>query len=700
MKKMNVSLFKIFLCSIHISLLFITCTLYAQWGRTSGPEGGYTYDFVSSGSYFYAGTMGGVFVTSDNGISWTPVNNGIIPYEIYAMTAAGQFVFAGTKHGVFRTSNNGQSWSQVNNGFTAHSDVFAMVASNNIVYAGIWGQGVGVSTDFGNTWIIRYNGLANNYINDIEVLGSTVYAGTEAGIYKSTDNGGNWIFTTTGIQSYSIRKLAVSGSSIFAASYGGGVFVSTDNGNNWSEVNNGLGSTYTSSIAAVGSVIFTSSDGMYKSTNNGANWVLANNGLFDMYTNYPLGVNGNTVFTGTFFQGIYRSLDYGGTWSRASSGLKASLMNPGAIESLGSTIYAGAYYQGFFVSQNNGDSWTNVYPTLNVYSFAASGNYRFAGSAGTNMYGNYGVYRSTDNGNSWHDFGMFFTQFVSCFLIKDNLIFAGLMNGGIFRTTFNSSNWVELIGVPEVLSTRDLLLSGSTIFAGTGQGVIKSIDNGINWDTSGMYSLNHPVLSLLLHNSNIYAGTAESGIYKSSNNGFSWIAVTSGTSFRWVNSLASYNQYIFSGADNGIFMSSDNGETWVDKNQGFVAIPSVSGLTIHNGYLFASTYSQSIWRRQISDIINVNNISSEIPSGYSLSQNYPNPFNPSTKIRFEIPSFGEVKITVYDASGKERAVLTDGTLRAGIYETEFNGAGLSSGVYFCRMEAGSFGETIKMILVK
>ena len=120
MKKMNVSLFKIFLCSIHINLLFITCTLYAQWGRTSGPEGGYTYDFVSSGLYFYAGTMGGVFVTSDNGISWTPVNNGIIPYEIYAMTAAGQFVFAGTKHGVFRTSNNGQSWSQANNGFTAH----------------------------------------------------------------------------------------------------------------------------------------------------------------------------------------------------------------------------------------------------------------------------------------------------------------------------------------------------------------------------------------------------------------------------------------------------------------------------------------------------------------------------------------------------------------------------------------------------
>lgn len=675
-------------------------TLNAQWGRTSGPEGGYTFDFVSSGSHFYAGTYGGVFVTSDNGISWTPVNNGIIPYEIYSMTAAGQYVFAGTKHGVFRTSNNGQSWAQVNNGFTTHSDVFAMGASNNIVYAGIWGQGVGVSSDFGNTWIIGYNGLVNNYINDIEVLGSTVYAGTEAGIYRSTDNGGNWIFSTLGIQNYSIRKLAVSGSSIFAASYGGGVYVSTNNGNNWSEANNGLGSTYAISIAASGSVIFAAADGMYKSTNNGASWVIADNGLFNLFVNYTIGVNGTTVFTGTFWQGIYRTLDYGGTWSNASSGLKASLMNPGAIESLGSTLYAGAYYQGFFVSQNNGDSWTNIYPTLNVYSFASSGHYRFAGSAGSNIYGNYGVYRSTDNGNSWHDFGMYFTQFVSCFLIKDNFIFAGLLNGGIFRTTFDSPNWVELIGVPEVLMTRDLLLSGSTIFAGTGQGVIKSTDNGNSWDTTGMYSLSYPVLSLLLHNGNIYAGTIGAGIYKSSNNGLSWIAVASGTSFGWVNSLASYNQYIFTGSDSGIFISSNNGETWVDKNQGFAAVPSVSGMTIHNGYLFAGTYSQSVWRRQVSDIINVNNISSEIPTGYSLGQNYPNPFNPATKIRFEIPSFGEVKITVYDASGKERAVLTDGTLRAGIYETEFNGAGLSSGVYFCRMQAGIFSETIKMIMVK
>jgi len=697
MKKMNVNLFKIFFCSLLINLLLITCTLYAQWGRTSGPVGGYVYDFVSSGSNFYAGTPGGVFITSDNGNSWIPVNNGIIPNDIYSLTASGQYVFAGTKQGVFRTSNNGQSWAQVVNGFSSHYDVFTMVAASTYIYAGVYGQGVGVSTDFGNTWVIGSNGLGNNYVMDIEVLGSIVFAGTAEGIYKSTDNGGHWVFVATGIQNYSFIKFAISGSSIFAASNVGGIFISTNGGNNWSQVNNGLGSTSVVSIASAGSVIFAASNGMYKSTNNGANWILADNGLFNWYTNYSIGVNGNSVFTGTFWQGIYRTLDYGATWTFASNGFKAALINDGALESVGSTLYTGANYQGFFVSQNNGDTWTQFFPEMNVNCFASAGNYRFVGSSSNRINGNAHVLKSTDNGITWDDFGISLAQYVSCLLIKDNYIFAGLSNGGIFRTTLDSPNWEQVAGVPLVFTTRDLILSGNIILAGIGTGVLRSTDNGNTWDTTGSYALTAPVF--VLHNGNTYAAGTE-GIFKSSDNGSSWTKVFNGTSFGLVNSLVSYSQFIFAGGDKGIFMSSNNGATWVDKNQGFASIPTVSALTISNGYLFAGTYSQSVWRRQISDIINVNNISSEIPSGYSLEQNYPNPFNPATRIRFTNPFFGQVKIAVYDATGKERAILNDGTLRAGIYETEFNGADYSSGVYYCRMEAGNFNETIKMILVK
>lgn len=99
--------------------------------------------------------------------------------------------------------------------------------------------------------------------------------------------------------------------------------------------------------------------------------------------------------------------------------------------------------------------------------------------------------------------------------------------------------------------------------------------------------------------------------------------------------------------------------------------------------------------------IGISPISSEIPASFRLEQNYPNPFNPSTKIRFDIPKGNQlVKLTVYDIAGKEVARLINQELSAGVYEYEFNGASLSSGMYFYRLEAGNFIETKKMILIK
>ena len=93
-------------------------------------------------------------------------------------------------------------------------------------------------------------------------------------------------------------------------------------------------------------------------------------------------------------------------------------------------------------------------------------------------------------------------------------------------------------------------------------------------------------------------------------------------------------------------------------------------------------------------------LSSELPSKFSLYQNYPNPFNPSTKIKFDIPKQGNVKLTVYDISGKEVNVLVNSELKAGSYEYNFDGSGLSSGVYFYKLQSGGFIKTERMVLVK
>lgn len=89
-----------------------------------------------------------------------------------------------------------------------------------------------------------------------------------------------------------------------------------------------------------------------------------------------------------------------------------------------------------------------------------------------------------------------------------------------------------------------------------------------------------------------------------------------------------------------------------------------------------------------------------IPGEFSLEQNYPNPFNPSTKIKFTLPSKASVVLKVFNILGKEIATLVNGEQDAGNYTVEFDASTLKSGVYFYRLEAGSFTETKKMILMK
>ena len=91
---------------------------------------------------------------------------------------------------------------------------------------------------------------------------------------------------------------------------------------------------------------------------------------------------------------------------------------------------------------------------------------------------------------------------------------------------------------------------------------------------------------------------------------------------------------------------------------------------------------------------------SEIPDRYRLYNNYPNPFNPTTNIKFDLPGNTFVKLTIYDMRGSEVQEVINTRMNAGSYELSFNGANLSSGVYFYRLTAGNFVETKQMVLVK
>lgn len=89
-----------------------------------------------------------------------------------------------------------------------------------------------------------------------------------------------------------------------------------------------------------------------------------------------------------------------------------------------------------------------------------------------------------------------------------------------------------------------------------------------------------------------------------------------------------------------------------------------------------------------------------IPTEYSLRQNYPNPLNPSTTIHYGLPHQSRVTLSIFNTLGQQVVQLINGDLDAGYHEVKFDGTKLASGVYFYRIQAGSFVQSKKSILLR
>jgi len=238
------------------------------------------------------------------------------------------------------------------------------------------------------------------------------------------------------------------------------------------------------------------------------------------------------------------------------------------------------------------------------------------------------------------------------------------ISGVIWQTTNAGLSWKSLAIAPEPLydvkwldSQRVYITGGDFEYGGS---IVKSYDRGREWTYETM---------------NLF------GVGRS-------------LAFR-----TDYELWVPLGFSQRFGVSIDTGNTWIE-------VSAPDSTAVYDAVFVDSTHGWAVGTNGAiykfnKSIIGVNNQhQNNLPSEDRLSQNYPNPFNPSTTIRYSLTRHTRVKITLFDMLGREVRVLLEDIKDPGEHLFEFNASGLSSGVYFYRIEAGNYTEIKKMVLLK
>ncbi len=224
-------------------------------------------------AYGYA-SWGGVFLSTNNGTSWTEMDSGLvyssanpIAPAVNSLAVIGNNLFAGTDYGVYLSTNNGAGWTSANSGMSYQ--VMRLATIGTELFAGTTGEGVFLSTDNGTSWSAVNNGLTNTSIYGLASIGTNLFAGgfkfpgdSAGGVFLSSNNGANWSAVDTGMTNEMINVLVASGTNLFAGT-NSGVFLSTNNGTSWADLSTGslVDSSAVIALCISGSNIFVGTNG-------------------------------------------------------------------------------------------------------------------------------------------------------------------------------------------------------------------------------------------------------------------------------------------------------------------------------------------------------------------------------------------------------------------------------------------------------
>jgi len=712
-------------------LLTISFQVNAQWfWQNPLPQGHnlYTVEVINNGIIIIAGSQGTVGRSNDDGSTWQieKLENTEIEFKASCSNGLNKIWLAGidkNKLGkIYFSEDTGVNWNLISSipflefeNFFLFEEHNAFASYDSAVYKSndgclnwykcpmpqlVWVQDIYfINSQTG--WMVadpfklykttnggfNWDSLSIPNLPDYTVCNDLFFISENNGwmivdgykLLRTTDGGINWELNTFYNSSFT-NLLFIDESTGFISGYDGEIYTTKDAGSTITigyqpdgKMKNNIASNSSNKIWAVGE-----NGTIVRSIDNGNNWVTKSSGF---YFNHFTGMQFTSRNTG-FVSGddkILRTTDGGNNWT--------IIFDDSIVTNFESM---------FFLNEQTGWAFGRTYQTLRGR-----------------------LLRTTDSGNSWESMWEITPLYQGEIFFVDPLygwinFFDGLMrttDGGYTWNTVSYNDFTDLY-----FTSRDIGWASSYIVNGFDiNGIIsKTTDGGLNWLPILEDSLDLLIDIIFLDNNlGVAVGGDPSTNYIGKNNfiitmdgGASWQKKSFDFKFHRIQFL-DYSKAVATIEANGldkIILTKDAGITWEDEflfsHGDFDGLGAIAFVDSTTGWI-SGTFS-SLLKTTNGGVTFIDNEEKNYtqPKEFLLHQNYPNPFNPSTDISYSIPNSSLVQIKIFDVLGREVSTLLNEEKIAGNYKINFNASNLTSGVYFYRLQAGSFVQTKKMILIK